>query len=261
MISIGSAPFFGSVFGILIGLLGGAGSVLTVPFLIYVSGYDIRVAISLSLAMVSVGAAVGAFMQFRTGGVRVKSGVFIGLLSFLGAVPGVWLNHASGEHLFLVLFGVMMAVVGLVMTQMKLRSSISPAAAPTGEAYLLENWPFLLILSIAVGLVTGYFGVGGGFLVIPALLWGGHLPAYQAMGTSLLVIVISSLFSLVRHISLISIDAGLVLLLGCGAGIGTFLGMKLLKWIPGYTLSKVYGSVLIVAGLLLIIQNIRGIMP
>jgi len=110
---------FGGLIGFSLGLLGGGGSILTVPILVYVIGQDVHAAIGTSLAIVGGSALLGAFAHSRKGDVRIKSGLAFGLMSMIGAIPGVWLNRLAAGKVILLLFAFLMIAVAMEMLRKK----------------------------------------------------------------------------------------------------------------------------------------------
>ncbi|WP_078292176.1 sulfite exporter TauE/SafE family protein [Mycobacterium sp. D16R24] len=203
--SIGIALALGAVIGVLLGLLGGGGSILAVPALVYVLGLGIEQAIPISLIVVGIGSAVGALPKVRTNQVQWPlAGIFAA-----AGIPATFLGAAIGKHLpqpiLLIGFALVMVVAGIRMLQ---DNGSTGTACTVGDSGI--NWrrcaPRSISAGLLVGLLTGLFGVGGGFLIIPALvlLLGVEMPI--AVGTSLLIIVANSAAGVVVHLGGASID-------------------------------------------------------
>ena len=190
--------FFGALVGLLLGLLGGGGSILAVPVLVYVIGENVHSATGTSLAIVCSSALLGAFLHSRQGNLRLKSGILLGFMSMLGAVPAVWANRLVAADILLVLFGILMLIVAVGMLRNN-TSSTQKSDIPC-ELYTSKDWLKIIATGLVVGALTGFFGVGGGFLIVPALVIVGKFPMQQAVGTSLLVILAYRKFNIFRHI-------------------------------------------------------------
>ncbi|MDR3660614.1 MAG: sulfite exporter TauE/SafE family protein [Mycobacterium sp.] len=195
----------GAVIGVLLGLLGGGGSILAVPALVYVLGLGIEQAIPVSLLVVGTASAVGALPKIRVGHVQWR----LAAIFSVAGIPATFVGSAIGRHLpqpvLLVGFAVVMVLAGIRM----LRGDSSTGTACTvGDSGI--NWrrcaPRSIPAGFLVGLLTGLFGVGGGFLIVPALvlMLGVEMPI--AIGTSLLIIVANSVAGVFSHLSGTSID-------------------------------------------------------
>lgn len=207
--------------GVSLGLLGGGGSILTVPILVYVAGQDPKVAIATSLLVVGVTSAAGAVSHARAGRVQWRTGLLFGAAGMAGAygggrlaqyIPGTWL---------LVAFGVMMAVTAAAM----LRGRRTPAPAMHGDGPLPVGR--IILDGLVVGAVTGLVGAGGGFLVVPALVLLGGMPMSIAVGTSLVVIAMKSAAGLLGYLASTPIDWPLAAGVTAAAVAGSVVGGKL----------------------------------
>jgi uncharacterized membrane protein YfcA len=233
--------------GVSLGVLGGGGSILTVPILVYVAGMDPKEAIAASLFVVGVTSAAGAVSHARAGRVRWRTGLLFGAAGLAGAFLGGTLGgHLPGE-LLLVAFALMMIATSVAMIRGR---KVDPAKkhrdVPVGR---------VLLDGLVVGLVTGLVGAGGGFLVVPALALLGGLPMAVAVGTSLLVIAMKSLGGLAGYLSTVSLDWGLVIAVTLAAVIGSVLGGRLAGRIPETTLRKGFGWFVLVMGGFVLVQQ------
>jgi len=140
---------FGGLIGFSLGLLGGGGSILTVPILVYLIGQDVHAATGTSLAIVGASALFGALANSRSGNVRMKSGFIFGLMSMIGAIPGVWLNRIVAGKVILILFGFLMIAVAISMLHKKIAHPEAKAAAIPCEPYTPKDWFRLLLLRTA----------------------------------------------------------------------------------------------------------------
>ena len=227
--------------GVSLGLLGGGGSILTVPILVYVAGMDAKEAIAASLFVVGVTSAAGAIGHARAGRVRWRTGLIFGAAGVVGAfLGGILGGHLPGE-LLLVLFALMMVATSIAM--IRGRKNVDPSKAHS-------DLPVVRVLldGLVVGLVTGLVGAGGGFLVVPALALLGGLPMTVAVGTSLLVIAMKSLGGLAGYLSAVSLDWGLVLAVTVAAILGSLVGGRLAGRIPEQALRKGFGWFVLVMG-------------
>lgn len=240
--------------GVSLGVLGGGGSILTVPILVYVAGMDPKEAIAASLFVVGVTSAAGAISHARGGRVRWRTGLLFGAAGLVGAFLGGMLGgHLPGE-LLLVAFALMMVATSIAMIRGR-------KAVDTSKKH--ADLPVLRVLldGLVVGLVTGLVGAGGGFLVVPALALLGGLPMAVAVGTSLLVIAMKSLGGLAGYLSAVSLDWGLVIAVTVAAVLGSIVGGRLAGRIPEAALRKGFGwFVLVMGGFVLAQQAPDGLL-
>ena len=236
--------------GISLGVLGGGGSILTVPILVYVAGMEPKEAIAASLFVVGVTSAAGAVGHARAGRVRWRTGLLFGAAGLAGAFAGGTLGgHLPGDVL-LVTFGLMMLVTSLAM----IRGRRVDESRPHGDLPVLRVLPYGLL----VGLVASIVGAGGGFLVVPALALLGGLPMTVAVGTSLLVIAMNSLGGLVGYLGSVHLPWGLVLAVTAVAVLGSLAGGRLASRIPEGALRRGFGWFVLGMGGLVLLQQAPG---
>ncbi len=239
------------VIGISLGMLGGGGSILTVPILVYVAGMPAKEAIAASLFVVGVTSLAGVVSHARSGRVMWRTGLLFGLAGMVGAfVGGLVGGHAPGNWL-LIAFALMMVATSLAMLRGR---RTTPAAAHGREDGELPLGRILLDGSV-VGLVTGLVGAGGGFLVVPALVLLGGLPMSVAVGTSLLVIAMKSFAGLAGYLSSVQLDWPLVLGVTATAVVGSIVGGRLAGKVPEDALRKGFGLFVLVMGGFVLVQQ------
>ncbi len=233
----------GALIGLSLGALGGGGSILAVPVLVYLLGQSPAQATTGSLVVVGVTSLIGAFTAYRAGNVMLGRGAAFGLVAIGGAVAGAQASARVPEPVLLAAFAALMLVVGSLMAVRQVRGRRAGSATEPPPSLRVDD-PIItfsptfacqcpralkvLVTATAVGLLTGFLGVGGGFLVVPALLLALALPMEYAVGTSLVVIAITSTVALaVRAGSGIQPDWAVVLLLTLASATGGFLGARL----------------------------------
>lgn len=234
-----------SVFiGIALGLLGGGGSILTVPLLVYVAGLDAKAAIASSLFVVGVTSLFGLISHARAGRVRWRTGLFFGGAGMVGAFVGGKVGSLIPGAVLLVGFAIMMAITAVAM--IRGRKNVAPVAH--GDLPVIR----VLIDGIVVGFVTGIVGAGGGFLVVPALALLGGLPMPVAVGTSLLVIAMKSFAGFAGYVTSVPINWQVTLLVTAGAIVGAFVGSAAAGKVHPDRLRKGFGwFVLVMAAFIL----------
>ena len=214
----------GFLIGLSLGALGGGGSILAVPALVYAAGQSARDATTTSLLLVGIASAVGMVSHYRAGRVQVRTGVVFGLTGIGGSLAGSALNQRIDPNVLLLAFAGLVCVAAWRMltgcptcTNVGEATAVAgPAGAPTAggrPARRLGVGGLLTVLAAgtAVGFLTGLFGVGGGFVIVPALTLALKLPMPQAIGTSLLVIVVNTATALSTRLATTSIDWGITL--------------------------------------------------
>ena len=231
----------GILIGLSLGALGGGGSILAVPVLVYLLDQSPAQATTGSLVVVGVTSLAGAVTAHRAGNVLLGRGVVFGLVATAGAVLGARASSLVAQDVLLAAFAVLMLLVGGVMARRRLhhgRAGGTHAARPALDDPIITFHPTfacacpralkVLVTATVVGALTGFLGVGGGFLVVPALLLALALPMQYAAGTSLVVITITSATALlVRAGSGVGPDWSLVLVLTAASAIAGVVGARL----------------------------------
>lgn len=234
--------------GLSLGLLGGGGSILTVPLLVYVAGVEAKAAIATSLLVVGVTSAVGALSHARAGRVQSRTGLLFGGAGMIGAYVGGRLAQFIAGEILLLAFALMMITTAIAM--LRGRKQVDPSKVhdrlPVGR---------VLLDGAVVGLVTGLVGAGGGFLVVPALALLGGLPMPVAVGTSLVVIAIKSFGGLAGYLASVQVDWGLALGVTAAAVVGALIGGRLVSRTHPETLRKAFGWFVLVMGAVILVQE------
>jgi len=218
----------GLLIGLSLGALGGGGSILTVPALVYLLGESTHSATTTSLIIVGITAIFGAAAHMRAGRVRARAGIVFGILGAGGAFAGSRLSASINSNVLLLAFSVLMTGVAIMMlrrrgggTSKRPRPASVHSASPTSPIRVV-------IAASVVGLVTGFFGVGGGFVVVPALVLALGFDMPVAVGTSLVVIAINSASSLLSRIGThATINPGLVIVFTAASIGGTLAGTRI----------------------------------
>lgn len=237
--------------GLLLGLLGGGGSLLLVPILIYLGDFPVKSAIALSLSVVGATSLIAVLRHAREGNVCWKNGLAFGLSGMLGAYGGGHLAGFVPENLLMILFSLMMLVTALSML---LGRRLRPGAEtlPGAPCRARLNLSAVLFDGVLVGLITGLVGVGGGFVIVPALNLLGGLAMRAAIGTSLLVIGMNSLAALIGYSAHAPIDGSTVALLSAITIPASLIGHRLSRLLPPRWLRLGFGlCALVLSGFLL----------
>lgn len=243
---------FGSVIGLALGLLGAGGSILTVPILVYILGMQVQTATGTSLAIVGLNSAAGAADYLRRGKSLPRTGVAFGVSGLAGALGGAWLNHFLAGSLILLLFSLVMVAAAVSLLR---RTSAPQQDGSFSEAYSTSGWVKLAMVGLAIGFLTGFFGVGGGFLIVPALVLVVHLPMHLAVGTSLLAIALNALWGLLGHLRYGGLDWTTTGLFVAGGLLGVFGGGYLSSRLPEKRLRQGFAGVIIAVAAYTFIQS------
>ena len=233
--------------GLTLGLLGGGGSIHTVPVFVYALGLDPKRAIAMSLPVVGGAALVGAIQHWRKGNVALRTALPFGAAAMLGAFAGARLAGGINGHIQLAIFSVVMIAAAFSM----FRSARAPESA---QPKATKSWPALLAIGVGVGAVTGLVGAGGGFLIVPALVILGGLTMAQAVGTSLLVIAMNTGAGFLGYQGTVDIDWPLVLRFGAVTAVGILVGSSLVQYVPQRALKQAFALLLVVIGSMILYQ-------
>lgn len=265
----------GALIGLSLGALGGGGSILTVPALVYLMGMDTRAATTGSLIIVGVTAVFGMLAHRRDGYVRVLAGIVFGLVGAAGAVIGTKWSLAVSPDVLLAGFSMLMLVVAALMLTRRRVPAGSGAPAPGDRAPfdvpIISFRPRfvcacpratkVVVAAVTVGLMTGFFGVGGGFLVVPALVLALGFPMPVAVGTSLLVIAINSATSLLaRAGGGIDIDWKVIAVFTGAAVLGSLLGARIATRARPETLQIAFAALIIAVGIYTATRSIPALL-
>jgi uncharacterized membrane protein YfcA len=241
---------FGGLVGVLLGLVGGGGSILTVPILVYVIGLDVQAATATSLVVVGASALAGAVPHARAGRVNPRVAALFGLVGIVGAFLGSWLNRFISGSWLLTMFGVLMIAVA---ARLWLGAASGAAAHRAPEPGKNLDWKVPAV-GLAVGILTGFFGVGGGFLIVPALALTLGIPIAVAVGTSLAIIAINSASGLAAHLGS-GVDVPVALLFIAGGVLGGVAGGRWCGRLDARALSRSFALLVGAVGAYLVVRN------
>ncbi len=255
--------FAAALIGISLGLIGGGGSILTVPVLVYLFSIEPTLATAYSLFIVGSTALVGGVRSALSKMVDFRTAIVFAIPSFIsvyltrrylipvipdefGAIAGFLVTK---DMAIMVFFALIMLVAAFGM--------IRENRIDTTEGPVQYNYPMIVLEGIVVGMLTGIVGAGGGFLIIPALVLFAKLPMKKAVGTSLIIIAVKSLVGFLGDIgSGTAIDYSFLIVISMIAIAGIFMGIYLSKFIPGKKLKVAFGWFVLVMGAYIIINEI-----
>jgi uncharacterized membrane protein YfcA len=237
------------IVGLVLGLIGGGGSILTVPILVYLIGLNPIIATAYSLFVVGVTSIIGAFQNYKKGLIDFKTAIIFSIPAFSAVyvtrrflvpmIPEVVFTigyfDITKDIFIMVFFAIIMILASFSMIRSKKNKTEENEQEPT------YNYPMIAVEGIVVGVLTGIVGAGGGFLIIPALVLLAKLPMKKAVGTSLLIIAIKSLIGFLGDLSHMEIDWPFLITFTIISIIGIVLGVWTSKFISGKKLKKGFG--------------------
>lgn len=240
--------------GLSLGLIGGGGSIITVPVLVYAIGVNPHQSIGMSLAVVGATSAVGSWLHHRRGAVAWKTGAIFAGAGSLGALCGSRLTYLLSDAGLMLVFAALMLLVASMMLTRRHGGAGEQAEADLSVVKASGA-------GLVVGILTGFLGVGGGFLIVPALVLYGGLGMKQAIGTSLFVIAINCGAGLAGHLGRNGFDPRLTLLVtGLAVG-GALFGTTLSHSSSPHTLRRWFAVFVVAVALLLVFKNYGALHP
>jgi uncharacterized membrane protein YfcA len=256
--------FTSILIGVALGLIGGGGSILTVPVLVYLFAIEPVLATAYSLFIVGITSAVGTVGYFKKGLINIKTAIVFGIPSIIAvfttralivpAIPAALFsigNFILTKDLFLMLlFAVIMIIASYSMIK---EDKKSVSEEPHEQKF---NYPLILIEGAIVGIITGLVGAGGGFLIIPALVILSKLPMKEAVGTSLVIIAAKSLIGFFGENSENGVDWQFLFTISAFAIVGIFIGTALSKKVDGTKLKPSFGWFVLLMGIYIITKEL-----
>jgi hypothetical protein len=246
-----------ALIGLSLGLMGGGGSILTVPIFVYVLAFDPKLAIAMSLPVVGVTSLVGALGHWRAGNVDLKTAALFGVVAMIAAYVGARLATFLTGAVQLSLLAVIMLAAAISMFRNARRGASAAGVSEERPASL----GLLVPVAVCVGLVTGVVGIGGGFLIVPALVLLGRISMKQAVGTSLLVIAMNCASGFVGYLGRVDIPWMFVFGFTTIAVLGILAGTYLVRYVSQRALKQAFSVFLIVMGSFILVQNRRAFSP
>ena len=253
------------VIGVILGLVGGGGSILTVPIFVYLLYLNPVTATAYSLFVVGVSALVGAFRNMQKGLVDFRTAIVFAIPAFIAVyIARKFIVPAIPEHLFEIGDFVVTKDVGIMIffAMIMLIASLSMIIERKGKTTTTEtvnyNYPLIILEGLGIGILTGIVGAGGGFLIIPALVILAKLPMKKAVATSLLIIAIKSLIGFIGDIENLQIDWTFLLSFTAISVVGIFIGVWLHKFIDGKKLKTAFGWFVLLMGVYIIFKEFVG---
>lgn len=233
--------------GVSLGLIGGGGSILTVPILVYFLGVDPHEAVKMSLAVVGATSLFGAYLHWKRENVSVRSGLQFGIAGIAGAFAGAPLTSLVTPQALLLIFGMLMFVVAVSMLWRRQHLKDPALHAPHPAKAVTAGF--------GVGVLTGFLGVGGGFLIVPALMLFGGLDMKRSVGTSLFVIFLNCVAGLLGHMTQGAVDWGLTSVVIALSVAGAIGGTVLSHRLAAHRLQRMFALLVLAVALFLVAKN------
>ncbi|MBN2607237.1 MAG: sulfite exporter TauE/SafE family protein [Thiotrichales bacterium] len=250
--------WIGALFiGLSLGLLGSGGSILTVPVLVYLVGQDPKVAMAGSLLIVGIISVVSVIGYARHSLIQWRTVMLFGVPGMLGAFMGAWAGHFVSSVFQMLVFSVLLLTASYLMFK---PVKMEDADKPHSERALYK----IASDGLLVGMVTGLVGVGGGFLIIPALVLLGGLPMRLAVGTSLAIIALNSFVGFAEHLRVLdarhlTLDWHVILVFTLIGIVGSWLGKFASHHIDQAKLKKIFAVFLVLIGAFILYKNLPGL--
>jgi uncharacterized membrane protein YfcA len=253
------AVLSGGVVGLSLGATGGGGALLAVPLLVYVLGTPVQAAAGMSLILVGVSAWIGVWQHTRAGAVKLKAAFVFSSTGMVGAWIGAQGHRLVRDELVLVLFGLLMLIISACMLW-----TSNVASDNQDQISCADEFPRSCVLKVTglglgVGMLTGFFGVGGGFVIVPSLVLVLGFPMRAAVGTSLLIIALISIGGIVGHFQVGNLDTQLMAFLILGSAMGMVLGIHVAKKVSSHTLTRLFAFIAIAIAFSLILDNLSHV--
>lgn len=246
--------------GISLGLIGGGGAILAVPILVYLFNIIPELATSYSLCIVGIAALIGTYKHFKLGNLNLDAALKFGLPSIISLLttrkfilPSIP-NSILEINKFIITKNILIMVVFAILM---IAASLSMITSKKETNKINASFAKLILIGLLIGFITGFLGAGGGFLIIPALIFFAGLSMKQAVATSLFIIAINSLIGFTGDIiNGVTIDFNLLTIFSLIAVIGIFVGTKLSKQIDGNKLKPAFGWFVLVMGIYIIAKEL-----
>ncbi len=240
------------VIGLALGLMGGGGSILTVPIFVYILDFGPKISIAMSLAVVGVVSLAGSVSHWREGNVNVKLSLVFGVVAMAGTWGGAFLSRFVSGTFQLILFAVVMLVAAWFMFN---DATPDEPDEDRESTVRLETLPVIAGEGIAVGVLTGLVGVGGGFLIVPAMVLISKVPMKTAVGSSLLVIAMKSAAGFYEYTHQVEVDYAFIAGFSVLAVVGIVIGTRLVRYIAQHKLKRGFAIFLVVMGIFMLARE------
>lgn len=248
----------GLITGMLLGIFGSGGSIITMPALLYLLDVDPKSAIAMSLGIVAITATVTAVQHWYKGNVNLRITAIFGLFGVIGTFAGAKLGVITPVFIQLTVFAIIMYAAAWKMLKPAAKhKSVGAACAECADGFCDDlDYKEIAMHGIAVGILTGVVGVGGGFLIVPALVLLSGLPMKKAIGTSLGIVSLKSFAGFAGYASAVAIDYSMMAVFTLIAITGSLAGSQIAHYLPANQLKKGFGGFLLLVASYILIKQI-----
>jgi len=249
----------GSAVGFVLGLVGGGGLILAVPLLVYVVGVPSpHVAIGTSAIAVAASAAANLFGHARAQTVKWPCAITFAIAGMIGAAAGAQFGKMVDGTRLLSLFGALMIAIGVLMLRPR-KSSGNPDVKLTRES-MPRMLPLLIGIGLVVGALSGFFGIGGGFLIVPGLIGATSMPLINAIGSSLVSVTAFGLTTAASYAWSGLVDWPLALLFVGGGALGGLIGIRLAHRLAGHknALTRIFSGIVMAVGIYVVVMSVTA---
>ncbi len=246
---------YGLGIGIALGLTGAGGSIITVPILVYLIGMNVHNATGTSLVIVGTSSVVGVFEYFKDKLVHWRIAFVFAISGIVSAFIGSYLNVLVSSRTILYLFAVTMVLIGFLMLKRSKASETGNTEIPSLKNEM-RKWYYLVGAGLSVGFLTGFFGVGGGFLIVPALVIALKFPTKHAIATSLMIIALNSLWGIAaRFLGIGTISTGPIVWILVGTIAGMLIGSLIAVKVKSEMLTKGFSYFIIAVAVYIFLRT------
>lgn len=249
------ALFSGSLVGVMLGATGAGGSILAIPLLVYLVGVPVQEATVISLMVVGYSALFGAWRKSRDHQVKGRAALVFSTTGLVGAWVGAFGHTLIQEDTILLLFGLLMVGVS-VWSLSRRRRMVSDHTEGCAREFSIKCVSRALGMGFGVGILTGFFGIGGGFLIVPALIGVLGFPAPMAVGTSLMIIALTTVGGIIGHLEMASIEVGVTAIVVTGSLIGILIGTSLSQKVDHRRFTTAFGVMTGIIGAFMVLENL-----
>lgn len=249
----------GGVVGLMLGATGAGGSILAIPLLVYLVGVPVQEATVTSLIVVGYSALFGAWRKSRENHVKGKAALVFSATGLVGAWIGA-LGHAlMNDHTILLLFGFLMVGISAWSLGRKHRPEMVQSEGCAAK-FSMKCLGRALGIGFGIGILTGFFGIGGGFLIVPALIGVLGFPPVMAVGTSLLIIALTTVGGIIGHLEMALPQWGITAIVVTGSLLGILAGSSLSHKVDHRRFTKAFGVMTGIIGTFMILENFKQVL-
>lgn len=241
--------------GLQLGATGTGGALLAVPMMVYIAGVPVQQAAAMSLVIVTASALLGAWEYGRIGQIKTRAALAFSWTGIVGSWAGAYAHRLVRGEVLLIGFGIMLLIARALMMRFGRLAALPERENPCALAFPRTCWIKVAAVGLVVGALNGFFGVGGGFLIVPTLVLVLGFAPKVAVGTSLTIITLISIGGILGHLQFSSVDPSVTLLVVLGSAGGILLGTRLGQWVSPRAVNAAAATITVGLALGLIVAN------